>query len=54
MKKKILHTIVIAVLIAVSTIGCSERHYYQKNNKHSDRYMHRHHKEAHLNINLHN
>jgi len=56
MKKNIFITIAISFMVVFFLPGCEEHRYYQSNNRHSDRYYHRHHRPvpAGLEIQIHN
>lgn len=55
MKKGILNTAIIGLVIAFFLSGCMEHRYYRDNNRHSDRYNQRHHRnEPGVDVRIHN
>jgi hypothetical protein len=58
MKKKVISSIVALLVIAFALSSCAEHRYYQKNQRHTDRYEQRHHREARagvgVDLNIHN
>ena len=56
MKKIIMYSAIVSVILVSILSGCMEHRYYQKNNQHSENYNKRHHRgnQPRLDINLHN
>ena len=54
MKKKMLNTLAVVLIMAGILSGCAEEHYYHTNHRHSDGYNHRHHRGAGVDLNIHN